>query len=116
MLIQGIAIETARRAGTVVLGLVVLWQVAERAGRKDGEVVVHVTESGVEVMIDDRPYRYDRFPGPPIVCELRPGTHRLTMSRGGRLLHDETFALESGGQAVLTAWDGSRPTPPRPSR
>jgi hypothetical protein len=114
MMTSGMTIDLARRAGTVALGLAVLWQVAERAGRKDGEVVVHVAAANAEVRIDDRAYEYDPYPASPIVRPLRPGTHRLTLTREGRLLHDETFTLESGGQVVLTAWDRFAPTVPQP--
>ena len=109
MLFQGIMIESARKVGAFSIGLVVLWQVAERAGRGNGEAVIHVVEPGVAVMIDGDTYPFDPAPGTPIVCPLRPGRHTLTTTRGGRTVHDETFTLEPNGHVVLTAVDDTRP-------
>jgi hypothetical protein len=85
-----------------------LWQVVERAGRGDGEAVIHVTELGVNVMVDGVQYPIDPLPGSPIVCSLRPGSHTLSMSREGRIVYRETFTLDPGGHVVLTAQDESR--------
>jgi hypothetical protein len=112
MLLQGILIDTARRVGTCLIGAVVLWQVAERAGRGDGEAVIHVAEPGAVVMIDGYDYPLDPVPGVPIVCALRPGSHTLSMSLEGRVVCNETFTLDPGGHVVLTARDETRPTPP----
>jgi hypothetical protein len=88
------------------------------AGPRDCEVVVHVTEVGVTVKIDGWVYPVDPTPGAPIVCELQPGNHTLTMDRGDRSLYREEFTLSPGEHRVLTAHDETRPIPkevPRPA-
>jgi hypothetical protein len=113
MLLRGIMIETMRKVGACVIAVSVLWQVAERAGRGNGEAVVHVTESGVVVLIDGYAYPYEPWPASPIACSLRPGSHTLAMTLEGRVVYEETFTLEPGGHVVLTAWDKTRSTLPQ---
>ncbi|QDV35923.1 hypothetical protein [Tautonia plasticadhaerens] len=100
-----LVVWASRAAGGGALGVVVLGFVAEHSGPRTGEVVVHVTEPGVElsvggISLDVRERRYE-----PLVFELPAGRHELTMSRGGRLLHREWFSIEGGDSVVLAAWD-----------
>jgi hypothetical protein len=95
----------------------ICWKSAETAGPNQSEVIVHVTENGVEVGIDGMVYLIaDRFDG-PILCELNSGRHLLTMSRDGQLLYREEFSLQRGEQRVLTAWAllGENPSTSCPS-
>jgi hypothetical protein len=118
MLIRGLLIIAARRVGSCAIGGAVLWQVVLHAGPRDCEVVVHVSEVGATVKIDGWVYPVDPNPGMPIVCDLRPGNHTLTMSRDDRLLYREDFTLGLGEYRVLTAYDETRPPPkpiPRPA-
>jgi hypothetical protein len=112
-------IEIARNVVACVLGAGLLWQAAKQPGFGDGEAVVHVAASGVVVRIDDDEYPYEPWPGPPIVCPLRSGTHTLTMTRDSQTLHTETFTIAPSRPVVLTAWDrsgqdvpASQPPPP----
>jgi hypothetical protein len=118
MLIRGLLIIAAKRVGSCVIGGAVLWQVVVNAGPRNCEAVVHVTEVGVTVKIDGWVYPVDPTPGAPIVCDLRAGSHTLTMDRGDHRLYYEEFTLSPGEYRVLTAYDQTRPTPketPRPA-
>ena len=108
MMIGPALTEASRRLAAALLGGVVLWQVAENAGPSDCQAVIHVTEADVEVRVDGklRPTEIRLFS--PLVCDLRSGRHTLTMSRGGRLLYEETFHVPPGGQVILTAHDPTR--------
>ncbi len=116
-MIQKVSIAACRILGTLAVGGVFLWHVAASAGPQGCEAVIHVTEPDVVVRVDGIFYPIDPAPGAPIVCALRPGCHTLTLHRGGRELYREAFAVEPGGQVVLTARDESRrsssPAPPR---
>jgi len=82
----------------------VLYWVAQNAGPRFGTVIVHVTESNVDVTIDQETFHIKAFDMEPLVVELRKGRHRLTMTQGETLLHDESFEVEGGEERILTAW------------
>jgi hypothetical protein len=67
----------------------------------------------VEVALDDQVYQIqDRHAG-PIVCQLKPGHHRLEMSRAGQVLYHEDFIVMRGQDRILSAWrQPDTPTPP----
>jgi hypothetical protein len=88
----------------------ILWQVAERSGSTDGQVIVHVALPQVYVAVDDRTYWVESLWDAPIVCGLRPGCHRVRMLWNGRVLYHEEFKLAPGEERILTAWDGATPT------
>jgi hypothetical protein len=93
----------ARVLGASCLMGAVCWKTADSTAPLQSEVVVHVTEDGVEVAIDEVTYLLaDRYAG-PIVCQLQPGRHLLTMAKEGRLLYREEFMLRGGEDQVLTA-------------
>jgi hypothetical protein len=108
VLTRVLLIEASRRVGAVVFGGVLLWQVAENVCQGDGEVVVHVAEAGAVVSIDGRDCPFDLAPGEPICRTLRPGRHTLAMRREDRVVYEESFTLDPGGHAVLTARDETR--------
>jgi len=92
----------------LVLGGAVLGYVATQAGPRECQAVIHVTEADVDVWVDGLKYRIDSWKAAPIVCPLRPGQHALRMSRGSRLLYEESFNLRGGEEVVLTVWDSAR--------
>jgi hypothetical protein len=101
-------IGVARVFGALALGAALAWQAIERSGPDQSEVIVHVSEGGVEVQIDERTYCVATAWDNPIVCELAHGQHVLSMTRAGKLLYHEEFTLGRGEQRVLTAWDATR--------
>jgi hypothetical protein len=101
-------LSAAKRVGALVLGGVFVWQVAENSGLRKGEAIVHVTESGVDVTIDDSEYRVETVTDSPIVCDLTAGRHTLRMARDGRVLYEESFTVPTNNDVVLTAWDKTR--------
>jgi hypothetical protein len=102
-----------------LLGLAMLGWVAEQSGARDAEVVVHVLESDVEVILDHQAYRVDRWPADPIVCRLPPGRYQLVMRRSRRTLFEESFEVQAGEHVMRLAYPatgavsvGPRPTSP----
>jgi hypothetical protein len=71
-----------------------------------GTVYVHVSEGYGDLNVDDATYHVRSLWETPIVCELEPGTHVLTMSRNGRMVYHEEFSLHPGEELVLCAWEG----------
>jgi hypothetical protein len=108
MLIAPVLASVARRAGAALLGGAVLWAVAREAGPRDCQAVIHAAEEGLEVSVDGRVCPRERDPYSPIVCELRSGRHTMSVRRGGRPVHEESFDLGPGDQVVLTAMDDAR--------
>jgi hypothetical protein len=106
MLIQALCLALARRVGALLLGAVILWQVALHTGARKGQAVVHVSLPEVEVTVDDARYWVETLWDTPIVCDLRPGRHTVRMSRNGRIVYEETFTIAAGQEVILTAWDG----------
>ena len=101
MLIRGLLIDAACTLGSSAIGGVVLWQTILHVGPRECEAVVHVMETGVVVKIDGWVYPAEPWPGKPIVCDLRPGNHTLTMSRGDRQLYREEFALRASNNTSI---------------
>src|SRR5262245_7663713 len=102
------AIGVAKVLGSLALGAALAWQAVESAWPDESEVIVHVSEGGVEVQIDEQTYRVAIAWDNPIVCKLAHGQHVLSMTRAGELLYHEEFTLGRGEQRVLTAWDATR--------
>ncbi|WZO99036.1 hypothetical protein EP7_000628 [Isosphaeraceae bacterium EP7] len=102
-----------RAAGALLLGGVILWQVAERSVPPGGETVIHVTEAEVDVFLDDSHYRVDTQVDSPIVRELAPGWHTLRMMKDGEVLYDRPFEIVRGEYGpILTAWNELRQNSP----
>jgi hypothetical protein len=106
MLIQAYGLALVRRVGALLLGGVILWQIAEHCRSTNGQVIVHVAMPQVHVAVDDATYWVENLWESPIVCDLRPGRHRVRMLRNGRVLYQEEFTLAAGEERILTAWDG----------
>jgi hypothetical protein len=105
MLIGTISALLARRVGAAMLGGAILWAVARQAGPRDCEAVIHVAEAALEVRVDGWAYPHGDARSSPIVCDLRPGRHTLTVLRAGSPVHQGTFDLDPGDHIVLTAMD-----------
>ncbi len=114
MPIRGWLDAMTRCVGALALAAAILWQVAENSGPEGCRAVVHVTEQGVDVKIDDSAHRVETWRDSPVVLGLRPGRHTLRMSRRGRVLYEEVFTLRRGDDVVLTAWDATRRRGVRP--
>ena len=94
-------------AGTV--GIVALsWAVAE-SGQSDCEVVVHVVESNVELIVGDQTFQIAERPIEPLVCNLSRGPQTMILRRGDELLQETNFEVRDAAQnVVLTAYDPKR--------
>jgi hypothetical protein len=106
MMTRTLFFSLTQRVGGLLLGSVILWQVARFSMARRGRAVVHVSMPDVIVTIDDARYRVNKLWDSPIICELRPGRHTARMIQGGRVLYQEEFTIGSGEELVLRAWDG----------
>jgi hypothetical protein len=115
MLIQTLAFALVRRVGPLLLGGVVLWEVATHCGSTSGHVIVHVSEPQVHVAVDSATYWVENLADTPIVCDLGLGRHQVQMVRNGRVVYQEEFMLAAGEERILSAWDvyahGKSPKP-----
>jgi hypothetical protein len=107
MFIQTLCGALIKGVGAVLLGGLVLWQVAEHAGPVTGQAIIHVAMGNVQINVDDEPYSVETAWETPIVCELRPGRHSLRMLCSGRTLYTEEFIIDAGQELILTTWDQS---------
>jgi hypothetical protein len=102
-----------RAAGALLLGGVILWQVANRAVPHRGETIIHVTVDDTDVFLDDDHYRIDGQEDSPIVRKFKPGWHILRMMKDGKVLYDRPFeVLRGDDEIVLTAWNELCPDDP----
>jgi hypothetical protein len=113
MFIRLSLIELGRRLGAVVLGGTLIWQVIERTGPRNCEAVVHFAEPGLIVLVDGWRCEEGADLSAPVAWPLRPGAHRLQVAKEGKVVLEEDFSLEPGGQTVLIAHDATRPIQPR---
>ncbi|WP_169974463.1 hypothetical protein [Tautonia rosea] len=99
-----------------VLGLTMLAWIASRAGSA-GEVIIHVTESNVQIDVAGYTFDIDDQLYDPIVLDLSSGSYELVLNRDDQVLYRETFEVRSGETCILTAYDPNRPdSNPSPSR
>jgi hypothetical protein len=103
MMIQAAAYALAKRLGTLLLGGVVLWQVAEHVGPSHSWAIVHVSSPHVELIVDHDSYLIEDLSQSPIVCELRPGRHTVRLRKDGEVRYQEEFKLAAGEEVVLAA-------------
>jgi WD40 repeat protein len=106
MMIQTVCLALAKRIGAVALGSVILWQVSVHSGASKGRAIVHVATPAVEITVDDARYWIETLWDTPIVCDLRPGCHRVRMVRDARVVYEEEFTIAAGQELILSAWDG----------
>ncbi len=100
-----IVMTAGKRVAALVLGAVVLWQVAEHSGPTVGRVLVHVATLPADLVVDGNVYRVDDLHETPIICELRPGRHTAQLVRDKQVLYHEDFTVKAGDEVILTAWD-----------
>jgi hypothetical protein len=94
-LIQGVA--------ALILGGATLWWIAEQVGPVQGTVLVHVTESDVEVTLAGRTVSIEERRFTPIEYLVRPGRYLLQMKRGDQILYEQWFNVRRGEEVMLTA-------------
>jgi hypothetical protein len=90
-----------KRVGLVCLLAVIGWHIVRHEPPANGTAIVHVPEPGVVVAIDNRSYLVDAMSESPLVCELKPGGHRVEIHHGKLVLGVQHFVIESGKEAVL---------------
>src|SRR5271163_1661622 len=100
MFVQSLLVSMAKPVASLVLGGVILWQVAEHCGSTKGRAIVHVSMPKVELTVDDVPYWVESMNESPIVCELTPGRHLVQMHRDGRVLYREEFSVDRGEEII----------------
>ncbi len=81
----------------------VLWWVAEHSGPREGTVILHVLERGVEVTLAGRVYHFREMTDEPLVIRLLAGRYHFRVRRGNTVLHAESFMLHGGESIVLVA-------------
>jgi hypothetical protein len=111
--LQAVSHAIGKPVGALLLGGVVLWQVAVHAGPVKGRAIVHVVAAPADVTIDGTMYHIEDLYQPAVVCELSPGDHKVQMLRAGRVVYRDEIRIRSGEDVVLVAWerdsDGSGP-------
>ncbi len=103
--LQAVGYAIGKPIAALVLGGIVLWQVALHAGPSSGQVIVHVSGTPAEVAIDDDVYRVETEHEGPLVCKLNPGRHTVRMLRSGRVLYLDEIHIMPGEDVVLAVWD-----------
>jgi hypothetical protein len=103
--LQAVAYAIGKPLGALLLGGVILWQVAAHVTPPHGRALVHVSTTPVEVAVDDHVYRVPTLYVSPVVCELKPGRHTVRMLRDGRVLYREEVSIVAGEDVILAAWD-----------
>jgi hypothetical protein len=92
-----------RGVAALLLGGATLWWIAKQAGPVQGTVLVHVTESDVEVTVGGQTVSIAERRFSPIEYLVRPGRYLLQMRRGDRILYEEWFIVRRGEEVILTA-------------
>jgi hypothetical protein len=106
MALRTAACAIGKPVRAVLLGGVILWQVAEHSGSSMGRAIVHVSTIPADLVVDRVVYRVEDLGRTPIVCEVRPGRHSARLIRDGRVLYQEEFLVRAGEEVILAAWDG----------
>jgi hypothetical protein len=91
--------------GMCGLAAVILWQVVESCGARYGQAIVHVSEPGTLIMVDDVTQSVNAWHGAPFVFDILPGKHRALLLRKGVIIDDQTFETSQGGDFVLALCD-----------
>jgi hypothetical protein len=105
ILIRSFLLATTKPLAGLAVGSAILWQVAMHSGPPNCTAYVHVSSDRVDVIVDKTTFHVASRWETPIVCELSPGKHTLQMTRNGKMLYEEEFSLNAGGEVVLTAWE-----------
>jgi hypothetical protein len=102
--VRSALLKLLERAAGCALAGGMLWWIVAHAGPRDATVIVHVGEPDVEVSVDDRTYAVGDLGDSPLELVLRAGRHTLRMSRGGRVLDEQSFDLQGGRDLILATW------------
>src|SRR5262245_57072750 len=81
----------------------VLGWVVVHCGPREGTVVLHVLEPGLEVTLAGRVYSFQEPIAGPLVLHLPPGRYHFRVRRGDAVVHAESFTLRGGDSQVLAA-------------
>ena len=81
----------------------VLWWVIVNTGPREGTVVLHILEPGLEVTLAGRVYSFQEPIAGPLVLRLPAGTYHFCVRRGDAVVHAEAFTLRGGDSQVLAA-------------
>ncbi len=96
----------ARIATVLVLAAAILSIVIHKTGEPYARAIVHVSESGVAVQLDnDVPRDVESFEELPFVFTLRPGRHRFTLRRGDAIEDAQEIEVVAGSETVLCLWN-----------
>jgi hypothetical protein len=95
-------------SGAVGLAGAILWQVIQSTGQDHCQAIVHVSELGAEVVIDDMVRRVESMEELPFVFPLRPGKHRAYLLKDGVAVDDQPFELAPEKEIVLVLWDAKQ--------
>jgi hypothetical protein len=112
MLSRSLACGALKMLSALALGGAVLWEVALHCGPPHGTIYVHVGRGCGDLNVDDASYHIKSLWETPVVCNLEPGRHVVTLSRDGRIVYEEKFPLDAGEELVLTARERVEPENP----
>jgi hypothetical protein len=112
LLSRSLACGALKMLSALALGGAVLWEVALHCGPPNGTIYVHVERGCGDLNVDDATYQIKSLSETPVVCNLEPGRHVVTLSRDGRIVYEEKFSLDAGEELVLTAWERVEPENP----
>jgi hypothetical protein len=104
--LRTVACVIGKPVGAVLLGGVVLWNVADHAVSSKGQAIVHVSTLPADLMVDQAVFRVVDWGRTPIVCDLRPGRHSARLIQDGRVVYQEEFFIRAGEEVILNAWSG----------
>jgi hypothetical protein len=105
MVLRTVVYGLGKPVGALLLGGVLLSQIAALVGPANGRAIVHVSTTPVIVSIDEAFYRVESLYETPVVRELRPGDHVVRMLRDGWVLYQADFQVVAGEDTVLVAWE-----------
>src|SRR5262245_35823154 len=81
----------------------VMGWVVVHCGPREGTVVLHVLEPGLEVTLAGSVYYFQEATDEPLVLRLPAGRYHFRVRRGYAVVHAESFTLRGGDSQVLAA-------------
>jgi hypothetical protein len=105
VVIRSVMVATIKVVGTIGLGGVILWHVADHSGAQTSTACVHVWGPNMVVTVDGREYDAATLSDSPLVIELGPGRHKLQAFRDGQMFDEREFTLGMGEETVLVPGD-----------
>jgi hypothetical protein len=94
-----------KRLAAVCFALVVFWHVAHQDPPQRGKAIVHVSQSDVMVLVDQKEHHVPTDGVSPVVCQLEPGNHWAQVWRRGVLLGQVRFTVEAGKDVMIPPFD-----------